>query len=157
MIGSLSAASAEHAFAEHEHRELRAGMDRIHELACTVARSAEPSVAPAVTEALEWLVTVLAPHAAWEDGWLYPHMDSRAGTHWATRVMAFEHQQIRRLIRELIGDQERGGRGHDQDHVVETAGRLFAIEGLLRAHIEREEELLIPLLDDEPAKLPTAR
>jgi hemerythrin-like domain-containing protein len=104
-----------------------------------------------------WLVTVLAPHAAWEDGWLYPHMDSRAGTHWATRVMAFEHQQIRRLIRELIGDQERGGRGGGRDQVVETAGRLFAVEGLLRAHIEREEELLIPLLDDEAAKLATAR
>ncbi len=54
----------------------------------------------------------------------------------------------------LLSSRETG------DPQVETRCHLFSIEALLRAHIEREERFLIPLLDNgastrssgEPAK-----
>jgi hypothetical protein len=36
-------------------------------------------------------------------------------------------------------------------------GHLFAIEALLRAHIEREERFLIPLLEDESGAAAVSR
>jgi hypothetical protein len=39
---------------------------------------------------------------------------------------------------------------HDAlDQEVETRCHLFSLEALLRAHIEREERFLIPLLDED--------
>jgi hemerythrin-like domain-containing protein len=141
--------TAEHEFAEHEHREIARGIDRIHEVARFVGSVAAPDVSIALLDVLDWIEMVLDPHAAWEDAWLYPQIDQRAGTPWATKLMTFEHHQIRAMARHLEADRERLHREPSRDQEVELRGHLFAIEALLRAHIEREERFLIPLLEDE--------
>jgi hypothetical protein len=45
----------------------------------------------------------------------------------------------------LLSSRESG------DPQIETRCHLFSLEALLRAHIEREERFLIPLLDDDTA------
>ena len=47
---------------------------------------------------VRWLETSLTPHIAWEDQWLYPRLAERVGSDWPTRLMRFEHAQIRRAI-----------------------------------------------------------
>lgn len=139
--------TAEHAFAEHEHRDLAPGIDRIHAVARAVVSIAPSDWSSALLDVIDWVETVLQPHAAWEDAWLYPEIARRAGSPWATKLMTFEHQQILELARKLEADRALLGREPGRDEMVELQGYLFALEALLRAHIEREERFLIPLLE----------
>lgn len=148
---------AEHAFAEHEHRELAPGIDRLHDVARVVGSIATPDLSIAVLDVIDWIKRVLEPHAAWEDAELYPQINRRAGTQWATKLMAFEHHQIREIARKLEADHRLLRPGFDHDQAVELRGHLFALEALIRAHIEREERFLIPLLEGETARRPLSR
>ena len=138
------------AFEEHEHRDLVRGINHIHEVACEIGSRTSTEASTHLLGVLDWLDRVLEPPIAWEEGWLYPEIDARTGTPWATRAARFDHQQIRnergrlRVDRTLLGNRAAG------DQQAETRCHLFGLEALLRAHIEREERFLIPLLN-EPA------
>ena len=104
------------------------------------------------TSSGQWLDHVLEPHIAWEETWLYPQIDTRTGTPWATRAARFDHQQIREMASRLRADQILLNGHPSGDQHADCRCHLFGLEALLRAHIEREERYLIPLLgDDEPA------
>jgi hypothetical protein len=142
------------AFAEHEHRDLVRGINRIHDVACEIGRRSTPELSVDVLDVLHWLDGTLEPHIAWEGAWLYPEIDARTGTPWATRAARFDHQQIREMAARLRADQHLLGNGRGGDHQADARCHLFGLEALLRAHIEREERLLIPLLDDDrPVRL----
>lgn len=139
------------AFARHEHMELAPGLDHLHELALRAGRLPIPELSDALHDVLGWATRVLAPHVAWEDTWLYPDLDHRAATAWATRVMHFEHHQIRRLV-DAVRVQRLDLLAHDGRHdPAAAAAALIALETLVRAHIEREERYLIPELDHAEA------
>jgi iron-sulfur cluster repair protein YtfE (RIC family) len=135
----------EHDFVAHEHAEMRRGIERILEIARLHVSNDELS--STVLEVLHWVDHVLEPHAQWEDRWLYPEIDERAGTPWATKLMSYEHQQIREAAHAVatarLSLREHGSAAS----VIELRGRLFAFDELLRAHMAREERFLIPLLD----------
>jgi iron-sulfur cluster repair protein YtfE (RIC family) len=139
----------EHDFASREHAEMRRGIDRILEVARLHVPNDELSAA--VIEVLHWVDRVLEPHAQWEDRWLYPEIDERVGTPWATKLMTYEHQQIRdaghAVAAARLALREHGSTAA----VVELRGRLFALDAVLRTHMTREERFLIPLLDESPA------
>jgi hemerythrin-like domain-containing protein len=148
MTGSPQVFSAERAFIDHEHRDLRPGIDRIHDVARAVGTIAAPDLSIVLLDVLDWVDRVVEPHAAWEDSWLYPEFDRLAGTAWATRVMRFEHHQIRRAASLLEVDREALRHEPNHDQACELVGHLMALETLLRAHVEREERFLVPLLDE---------
>jgi len=137
------------AFAEHEHRDLVRGINRIHDVACEIGRRSTLELSVRVLGVLQWLDSTLEPHIAWEEAWLYPEIDARTGTPWATRAARFDHQQLRDMAARLRADQHLlSGRSSGDQH-AEARCHLFGLEALLRAHIEREERFLIPLLDDD--------
>lgn len=144
------------AFAEHEHRDLAAGINRLHEVACSIGRTATPELSVAVLGVLHWLDVTLEPHVAWEEGWLYPEVDVRSGSVWATRAARFDHGQIRELVSRIRRDREGLGKSERLDRHEELRCHLFGLEALLRAHIEREERFLIPLLDEPAGVVPAA-
>jgi iron-sulfur cluster repair protein YtfE (RIC family) len=139
------------AFAEHEHRELVRGMNRMHDVACDVGGLSRPEQSLDLLDILHWLDSVLEPHMAWEETWLYPEIELRTGTPWSTRAARFDHQQIRNMAYRLRGDQQAVLHHEALDRHGEARCHLFGIEALLRAHLEREERFLIPLLEDEPS------
>jgi hemerythrin-like domain-containing protein len=139
--------AAEHAFAEHEHRDLAPGIHRIHALARAGTEIPPAEWARSVLNIIDWVDTVLKPHVAWEDSWLYPEIARLAGTPWATRLMTFEHHQILDVARRLKADGDLLRGEPTRDGVAEHRGLLFQLEALLRAHIEREERFLIPQLE----------
>lgn len=138
------------AFEEHEHRDLVRGMNHIHEVACDIGSRTSSEIATHVLGVLDWLDGVLDPHLAWEEGWLYPEIDRRTGTQWATRAARFDHQQIRNAIALLRTDQRQVSGRFAGDKQADARCHLFGLEALLRAHVEREERFLVPLLK-EPA------
>lgn len=147
-MGSQRTFTAERSFVDHEHRDLRPGIERIHEVARCVGTVAAPDLAIVLLDVLDWVDQVVEPHAAWEDGWLYPEFDRRAGTPWATKLMRFEHHQIRQAASRLEADRETLRHEPDHDQSCDLVGHLIALETLLRAHVEREERFLIPLLEE---------
>jgi hemerythrin-like domain-containing protein len=148
MMGSQRTFTAERSFVDHEHRDLRPGIDRIHEVARCVGTVAAPDLSIVLLDVLDWVDQIVEPHAAWEDGWLYPEFDRRAGTPWATKLMRFEHHQIRQAASRLEADRETLRHEPDHDQSCDLVGHLIALETLLRAHVEREERFLIPLLEE---------
>lgn len=144
------------AFAEHEHRDLVTGINHVHDVACAIGRTATPDLRGDVLGVLRWLDAVLEPHIAWEEGWLYPEVDRRVGTPWATRAARFDHGQVRDLAARIRSDREALGTSPELDRHAELRCHLFGLEAMLRAHIEREERFLMPLLDERPATSPAA-
>jgi iron-sulfur cluster repair protein YtfE (RIC family) len=136
-------------FEQHEHRDMVRGMNRIHDVACEIGRVPTPDVSVHVRDVLRWLDGTLDPHIAWEEAWLYPQIEARTGTPWATRAARFDHQQVREMVARLRTDESLLTGPDAAEQQAEVRCHLFSLEALLRAHIEREERLLIPLLADE--------
>lgn len=134
------------AFAEHEHRDLVRGLNRIHDVASEIGQRPRLDVSVDILDILAWLDATLGPHVAWEEGWLYPEIDARLSTPWATRAARFDHQQIRVMTARLRADHHMLASRDAGDTLGETRCHLYCLEALLRAHIEREERFLIPLL-----------
>jgi len=138
------------AFTEHEHRELARGIDLLHEIACGIETWAPPTLPARLGRILGWFDSVLDPHLRWEEASLYPEIDSRTGTPWATRSARFDHQQIREAATQVRGDRSRLLLDSQAFAAAETRCHLFVLEALLRSHIEREERFLVPIVA-EPA------
>ena len=151
MVTRVDAEQAIWAFAEHEHQDLQRGINRIHDVACEVGRRPTPELSVDVISVQSWIHDTLEPHIAWEDGWLYPEIEARIGTPWATRAARFDHQQIRQMAERLKEDQVRLGARSAGNDQAETRCHLFSLEALLRAHLEREERFLLPLLAEDAA------
>jgi iron-sulfur cluster repair protein YtfE (RIC family) len=149
MSDMQGAPQAVWAFTEHEHRELIRGIDRIHEVACQIDSWVTPDLAVRVRDILRWLDFDLAPHVSWEESWLYPEIDARTGTPWATRSARFDHHQIRDMAARVRADRDVLLESGARDRLPELRCHLFGLEALLRAHIEREERYLVPLLADD--------
>ena len=144
-------------FVEHEHTDLAGGIDRIHETACVFTSLSTGEQSTRILAVLHWVEGTLKPHMAWEETWLYPQIDDRARTPWATRSIRYDHRQIARRAERLSADRLALARGRTQSASLETTADLFSLEALLRAHVEREEDLLLPLLERRPgAPDPTA-
>jgi iron-sulfur cluster repair protein YtfE (RIC family) len=142
-------AVAEQDFARHEHRELVPWFDRIHEVGAAVGHLSAGELSVALHRIVVWLEHDLEDHAAWEETWLYPEVDSRVGTPWATRTMRYGHQQIRAAIRQLSAEQAALAHELSPSRTTELRSRIFGLEAVLRAHMECEDRVLLPLLDDD--------
>lgn len=149
MVSDAGGQNAVWAFVENEHRELVRGINRIHDVACDLGRAAKPDQASHILELLRWFNGSLEPHMAWEEITLFPELDRRAGTSWATRAARFDHQQMRELAAKLRAGNQADGPHPAADGQDDMRCRLFSLEALLRAHVEREERFLIPLLTDD--------
>lgn len=137
------------AFGEHEHRDLARGLDRIHDAGRAMGTGLRVDDVRAIRDVLRWTDATLRPHIAWEESWLYPQIDALTGTPWATRAARFDHGQIEGLAHRLRHDEELAGDGLAASAIPEVRAHLFAYEALLRTHIDREEQLLLPVLAEE--------
>jgi iron-sulfur cluster repair protein YtfE (RIC family) len=149
MTDMQGARHAAWAFAEHEHRDLINGIDRIHDAACEIDGWVTPDLTIRVRDVLIWLHRDFEPHIAWEESWLYPEIDARTGTPWATRSARFDHRQIREMAARVRADQDVLLASAARERLPELRCHLFGLEALLRAHLEREERYLIPVLADD--------
>src|SRR5512133_2204600 len=85
----------------------------------------------------------IRPHANWEEVKLYPLLDSMVGGREPfTATMRWEHAIIDRWIEELA--VHAASTAPDVVWFARSADRLF---GLIEAHWEEEEEVLLPILE----------
>lgn len=136
-------------FVEHEHQELVAGIDRIHDVACELPTLSVNQMSVRVGDVLRWVQATLKPHMAWEEEWLFPTIDQRAETPWATRLIRFDHRQIAQQAERISSHRRAIEHGPTSEATTEMRSDLFALEALVRANVEREERFLLPLLEQE--------
>lgn len=88
-------------------------------------------------------------HAEWEEAHLYPAVDKRttAGTHPFTESMRYEHRIVGRSIDQLAAMAK--DPAPNATVFARSADRLL---GLIAAHFEEEEEVLLPILDKAMTK-----
>ena len=133
-----------------EHRDLGLGLAY---LADTVDRSIDlPSTElwGRLHRSLRWLDRELRPHMRWEEANLYPMVDARARTPWATKAARAEHRQIESLIATLEADSARWLGHRTPRSCSDIVVHLSAIRAVIAGHIEREERLLLPVLEAAP-------
>ena len=135
-------------FAKHEHEELAAGIGRIHELGEALATMPVDQRSAGIHKVLHWVEADLKPHIAWEEHWLFPLIDRRTHTSWATRYARFDHHQILAQAERLYAHSASGSHFPSRDAVMLIAD-LSALETLVRVTVEREERFLLPLLESD--------
>jgi iron-sulfur cluster repair protein YtfE (RIC family) len=147
MTAQTVVEAGEGRFAAHEHRDLSYGLASI---ADTVERSTDLSSTDLwarLHRTLRWLGGDLRPHITWEEAALYPLIDGKARTPWATRIARAEHRQIEALIAALEVDSNRWLAHRTPRTCAEAVAHLSAIHAVIAGHMEREERLLLPLLE----------
>ena len=135
-------------FAAHEHEELAAGIGRIHELSEELATMPVDQRAASIRRVLHWIDADLKPHMAWEEYWLFPLIDARAHSPWATQLVRLDHQQIAEQAERLHAHAACGGNLPSKQTVTLVAD-LSGLKALLRANVEREERYVLPLLQPD--------
>lgn len=146
MLDIEELADAERRFDEQEHRDLAAGLACLADTAAVADSLSDAGLADALRGVVGWLEGSLEPHAAWEDAVLYPEIDRLAGTPWATRLMRFEHVQIRRGVERVGRLRQALATAAGRGQVDELRAALWSLHALVKAHIEREERFLVPVL-----------
>lgn len=141
-------------YGEHEHRELTRGISHIHEAADTVGVASHADVRRATRDVLAWATTTLEPHLAWEESWLYPQVEGVTGTQWSTRAARFDHRQLEALVARLRLHEATAAHLWTPTTTGELRCDLIALEALIRAHLDREETLLFPVLDERQRESP---
>ena len=146
MTIRTSADIIERRIVEQEHQRLRTGLANLEEAILSAHRQTQSEAMGAVVRALHWLRRDVLPHAAWEEAWLYSHVDSGAGTPWATRALRFQHEQIREVATALENEFQLAHEHWTGEQSLRLVVALTRLETLLAAHLAQEERMVVPLL-----------
>jgi hemerythrin-like domain-containing protein len=126
-----------------EHAELKSHLFYLETVVASLEAASREERRRATTDMVRFLRSQLAEHAAWEENVLYPLIDRQAGYGEPfTATMRHEHEIIERWTHELV--DEISCSPINVGRFVRKAQKLL---GLLLAHFECEEEVLLPVLD----------
>jgi hemerythrin-like domain-containing protein len=124
-----------------EHAELLAHLDHVDALAGELAKLPPEERRAAQEKVLAFYAEHLVPHAAWEEEVLYPAVDRRASQGEPfTASMRYEHTVVKAWVDQLRARLD----DPDPAAFVRQADRLL---GLVSAHFQAEEHVLLPVLD----------
>jgi uncharacterized protein (DUF2249 family) len=135
----MSQTDADHSAADAvvaHHSELSAVLTRHVASLRAAARAGSNTWREHRDSLVTWLRTELLPHAAAEEGVLYPPAQAQEPGRLLVQGMLNEHQVIGRLVGEL----ETAGTA------VDAAGAARAILVLFEVHLDKENSLVLPLL-----------
>ncbi|GAA4288850.1 hemerythrin domain-containing protein [Georgenia daeguensis] len=122
------------------HSVMVADLDRLSAALVDAAESGTDA-APARDALLEWITTVLVPHAAQEEETTYPAAAGLVEGHLLIMGMLAEHDLIRQLAGLVRGTKNPAAAGAYARALFET----FA------SHQRKENDYILPLLVDEPS------
>lgn len=127
-----------------EHRVLRQRLEKISTQVGQLAGTPRPTQRASMREMVDFFKGEIEPHAKHEEAGLYQAVDRRASDPSVpfTSTMRNEHRIIGRSIEELRAMAE--DPKADAGVFARKADRLL---GLLSAHFESEEQVLLPILD----------
>lgn len=127
-----------------EHVELKEHLAHVHDWNGALVKQPPAEQAQTMKRIVGFFEQHLAPHAKWEEEHLYTSVDKRAGggPNAFTASMRFEHRVVERWIAELRKLSEA-----EAPDATAFARRTDYLLGLVTAHFQAEEEVLLPVLD----------
>jgi hemerythrin-like domain-containing protein len=126
-----------------EHAVLRRHLRTLRSVAESMWTEQPLALRNRLESVMSFLREEALPHMALEETTTYAAVDRLPGGPNAGAAMALDHAAIRALVRDV--DKLTSGLASKQK-MVKLQGALFALEALLRLHIEKEEALYLPLL-----------
>ena len=147
MTAVISPEAIEGALLDQEHRQIRAGLSSLQEAIGRAHAMSRSDAIDQVVRTLAWLRRDLLPHAAWEEAWLYPHLDAAATTPWATQALRFQHEQIKELATALEREFAAAEVRWSAEEAFQLAMALTRLEALISSHLAQEQWFLGPLLE----------
>ncbi|MFA7323520.1 MAG: DUF2249 domain-containing protein [Candidatus Nanopelagicales bacterium] len=146
VVVSSSGADAAAVEAVKNHHAQLAGVLRARSEALVMAVGAIVStgikdVERSRRDLVEFCMNELLPHAAAEEGVLYPAAAALPPGGLLVDAMVAEH----RVLKELVGQVR------DQSNPVRVAAAAYALNELFMSHLDKENELILPLLAAEPS------
>lgn len=134
-----------------EHQDLWPHLAALGTLAAELDRWSD-ATAGRLAELVAFLRGHLVPHALAEEAVLYPKVEGVLGAPRATATMVADHVEIVRRIDELERIVEEVGTARPEPAALERLrGRLYGLDAILALHFAKEEEVLLPVLDEHLA------
>lgn len=132
-----------------EHAELLGHVDGLRAAADAVGDVTVAELRALVEDGFSFLTRHLLPHATAEDLVLYPEVE-RLTAPGTTATMRRDHVEVDRLTDELRDLHDRLASGHPMDDWLANDLRrvLYGLYAVVRLHVAKEEEILLPVLDD---------
>ena len=132
-----------------EHRDLWPHLQEVAALAADLDEWTGES-AGRLREVVAFLRSHLVPHAQAEEAVLYPEYERVQGSPGSTDTMAADHVEIVRRIEELEVLAAEGAAARPGAGRLETLrARLYGLDAILALHFAKEEEVLLPALDEK--------
>lgn len=150
MVSVTNAESKEHGKPVHpsdhfrqEHVDIKKHLSEVETWVGELQTAPAATNKEKIKKILAFFKDHIKPHAEWEEKKLYPAVDKRAGaSETFTATMRHEHKIVGRWVNDL--DKEAAGKSPNLNKFSRQADQLI---GLLKAHFENEEEILLPILD----------
>lgn len=132
-----------------EHREVQEHLRHVHDWAGQLAGQKPAAHKEAAQRVVSFFEKHIKPHAEWEERFLYPVVDKLAGggANPFTSTMRYEHRVVGRWIGELRAESEK-----PKIDAAKFARRTDNLLGLIWAHFEEEEEVLLPFIDKKMSR-----
>jgi iron-sulfur cluster repair protein YtfE (RIC family) len=125
-----------------EHALIRRHLTHMRRVADDAQHEVPLTLRNRLDAVLSFLHNDLAAHMRIEEDVLYPALDRSATAHWSSQAMRFDHEAILRLLDQIDHAVT------DPKHTKEDLQRLlFVTEAVIRLHVDKEERLVMPLLN----------
>jgi hemerythrin-like domain-containing protein len=127
-----------------EHEGVKEHLRHVHAWAGSLAKQQPSEQRKTAQKVATFFERHIKPHAEWEEKHLYPVVDRLAGggPNAFTSTMRYEHRVVGRWINELRAEADK-----PTIDATKFARRTDNLLGLLWAHFEEEEEVLLPFID----------
>jgi iron-sulfur cluster repair protein YtfE (RIC family) len=132
-----------------EHRQIRSRLASIRALADRVDDMPVAHVERELEQSLAFLERGLLPHALGEDAVIYPVVGRVLGDLRSTATMSRDHLEIVRLVDQLAHLARRCTEPATRRVRRDLRRTLYAIDAVVSLHVDKEEELYLPLLEAE--------
>ncbi len=126
-----------------EHAGIKEHLSHVSTMIESIAHAPAVEAQERMGRVVDALRSHILAHADWEERVLYPLIDNKAGgPHPFTAAMRHEHRIVGRWVEELDRQSKSATAG-----ALAFARRADQLLGLILAHFEDEEEVLLPVID----------
>ena len=131
-----------------EHRELLPHLAELDQTPSELHAWGTQQVRDRLRAIVTFLRSDLVPHATAEEAVLYPAVEQAMGAPGATATMRADHAEIMARIDRLASTVEVLSEPWPRPGVIDdVAVQLAGLSAIIRLHLRKEEDLLLPALD----------
>jgi iron-sulfur cluster repair protein YtfE (RIC family) len=133
-----------------EHRELLPHLNELRTVAAGAEAFSTRDLRVRLDGLVHWLRAHLIPHARAEEAVLYPAVERQMASPGAMATMVADHVEIVGRIDHLAETASTiGDHPLDAERLEDLRAQLYGLWAILLLHFDKEETVLLPVLDEE--------